>query len=122
MELVMQPLLLVLLNILRQKSFRYLHQEAISSPLFQSKFYRHPSCTIFLAVGNTQCTHCNKAETKENKGLKKKDSNLSIPAKLHAPIKHTAPERIKLTLQNIHLENKSLKSEIEQMKNEIENK
>ena len=45
-----------------------------------------------------------------------------IPAKLHAPIKHTAPERIKLTLQNIRLENKSLKSEVEQMKLEIEEK
>ena len=41
---------------------------------------------------------------------------------MHAPIKHTAPERIKLTLQNIRLENKSLKSEVEQMKLEIEEK
>ena len=43
-----------------------------------------------------------------------------IPAKLHALIKNTAPERIKLTMQNIRLENKMLKSEIEQMKHEIE--
>ena len=96
--------------------------EALSSPLFQSKFYRHASCSIFLAVGNTNCTHCNKAGTKEMKRLKQKESNLLVPAKLHAPVKYTAPERIKLTLQNYRLENKSLKSEIQQMKLEIENK
>ena len=104
------------------KIFTFSSPESISSPLFQSKVYRHPSCTMFLAVGNTKCTHCNKAETKEIESLKKKESNLLIPAKLHAPIKHTAPERIKLTLQNIRLENKSLKSEVEQMKLEIEEK
>ena len=96
--------------------------EALSSPLFQSKFYRHASCSIFLAVGNTNCTHCNKAGTKEMKRLKQKESNLLVPAKLHAPVKYTAPKRIKLTLQNYRLENKSLKSEIQQMKLEIENK
>ena len=50
--------------------------EAISSPLFRSKCYRHPSCSIFLAVGNTNCTYCSKAETKEMKRLKQKESNL----------------------------------------------
>ena len=34
---------------------------------------------------------------KEIKNLKKKEQNLMIPAKLHAPIKNTAPECIKLT-------------------------
>ena len=56
------------------------------------------------------------------KRLKQKESNLLVSAKLHAPVKYTAPERIKLTLQNYRLENKSLKSEIQQMKLEIENK
>ena len=56
---------------------------AIISPLFQSKCYRHPSCSIyfFLAVGNTNCTHCNKAETKELKRLKQKESKLLVAAK-----------------------------------------
>ena len=56
------------------------------------------------------------------KRLKQKESNLLVPAKLHAPVKYTASERIKLTLQNYRLENKSIKSEIQQMKFEIENK
>ena len=75
---------------------------------------------MLLPTDSTQCSHCNKAEIKENKNLKKKEQNLMIPAKLHAPIKNTAPERIKLTMQNIRLENKMLKLEIEQMKHEIE--
>ena len=102
------------------KFFSLSSADASTSPLYQSKFYRHPSCTVLLPTDSTQCSHCNKAEIKEIKNLKKKEQNLMIPAKLHAPIKNTAPERIKLTMQNIRLENKMLKSEIEQMKHEIE--
>ena len=105
------------------KYFSLSSPEAISSPLFQSKCYRHPSCSIFFfAVDNTNCTHCSKAETKEMKRLKQKESNLLVAAELHAPVKHTAPQRVKLTLQNDRKENKSLKSEIEQIKLEIKNK
>ena len=57
-----------------------------------------------------------------SKKIKTEKSNLLVAAKLHAPVKHTAPERIKLTVQTYRIENKSLKSEIEQMKLEIENK
>ena len=32
------------------KIFTFSSPESISSPLFQSKVYRHPSCTMFLAV------------------------------------------------------------------------
>ena len=56
------------------------------------------------------------------KRLKQKEGNLLVAAKLHAPVKHTTPERIKLTLHNYRIENKSLKSEIEQIKLEIKNK
>ena len=59
---------------------------------------------------------------KEMKGLKRKGSNLLIPANLYEPIKNTNSERIKLTMQNVHLENKALKSKTEPMKFEIENK
>ena len=54
--------------------------------------------------------------------MKRKGSNLLIPAKLHASIKNTNSERIKSTMQNIHLENKALKSKTEQIKFEFENK
>ena len=77
------------------KYFSLSSPEAISSPLFQSKCYRHPSCSIFLVVGNTNCTHCSKEETKEMKRLKQKKSNLLVAAKLHSPVKHTPPERRK---------------------------
>ncbi len=96
--------------------------DATSTPLHQSKFYRHPSCSVLLSAGNTKCTHCIKAEAKEIKSLKRKESNLSTPEKLHASIKNTAPERIKLTLQNIRSENKALKCDIKEMKQEIAGK
>ena len=39
--------------------------------------------------------------------------------KSHAVVANTDPERIKITMQNIYLEKKALKSEIEQTKFEI---
>ena len=48
--------------------------------------------------------------------MKRKENYLLISAKLHAPIKNTDPEHIKLTIQNIQLVNKALESEIEQMR------
>ena len=53
--------------------------------------------------------------------MKRKKDNLTLPAKVKSPISLTSPARIKLTLQNYRLENKELKSEIEQMQKEIQN-
>ena len=52
--------------------------------------------------------------------MKRKKDNLTLPAKVKAPISLTSA-RIKLTLQNYRLENKELKSEIGQMQKEIQN-
>lgn len=104
------------------KIFSLSEFNAASSPLHQSVFYRHPSCAVFLEPGSSKCIHCIDAEKKELISLNKREKKLLTPAKLNAPIKHTDPERVKLTMQNIRLENKLLKSEIEKMKNEIVNK
>ena len=44
--------------------------------------------------------------------LKRKRNNLISPAKLKAPVTLTSPERIKLTLQGLHVENKQLQEEL----------
>ena len=49
----------------------------------------------------------------------RKKGNIALPAKAKAPVSLTSPERIKLTLRNYRLENKDLKSKIEQMQKEI---
>ena len=56
---------------------------------------------FFFLQFSSKCTHCGKAKIKKIKILKRKESNLFIPSKLHEAIKNADPERIKLTLQNI---------------------
>ena len=111
--------MLVLLNSLFQKFFVYRLHFSIYR-LF--KFYRHAYCTKFLSVG-AKFTHCGMAKQKKNevKSLKRKEKSLLIPANLHASI-NIDLECIKQATQNIRLKNKTLKSETEQMKFEIENK
>ena len=94
--------------------------QASSSPLSQSKAYRSSLCLIFVDEScNTECSACLKTKKKANIYSKRKDDNLNVPARLNAPIKFTALEKLKLTLQNYRIENKVLKSEIEQMRIEI---
>ena len=52
--------------------------------------------------------------------MKRKSNSELTPAKLHAPISLTSPERIKLAFQEYRLENKQLKTELESTKQEIQ--
>ena len=92
--------------------------ELSASPLSQTVFYRALDCTI-LSQDQQQCKRCLSLEAKEIKRLKRKRDNLKVPAKLNAPISHTSSERIKATLQSYRLENKHLKSQIEEMNIEL---
>ena len=84
----------------------------------QTEHSRCTSCEILTECG--QCTSCEDAEKAEKKNLKRKSNSELTPAKLHAPISLTSPERIKLALQEYRLENKQLKTELECMKQEIQ--
>ena len=88
------------------------------SSLIQTKFYRSPLCVI-LSIENKQCQECKKIESKEVNSAKRKLETLKSPAKLNAPLSGTSTERIKLTLQGIRLENKTLRAELQQMQAEI---
>ena len=96
------------------------YNQSLPSPLLQSKWARSPSCIVLINSSLIKCGSCSVAETKESLSLKRKRDNLILPAKLKAPISLTSHERIKLTLQNYRLENKRLKSEMEQMQKDIQ--
>lgn len=87
-----------------------------SFPLFQTKFFRAESCHLLISKTLSLCSSCSSHFKKESFSLKRKSENLAQPAKLHAPIMATAPEKVKLTLQSYRIQNKQLKCEIEEMK------
>ena len=94
----------------------------ITTKSAETKFYRGPSCTI---LSTTQfCTNCIKFESKKiaqfTKLTKKQNATNAIPAKPKAPISKLSTERLKSTLQHYRIENKLLKSEIEELKLAIE--
>ena len=92
--------------------------DTCTSPLHQTEFNRALSCQI-LTTAN-QCEECISSERRVAKATKRKRDNLTVPAKLNAPISQTSTERVKLTLQGYRAENRALKSQIEEIKQELE--
>lgn len=90
-----------------------------SSPLFQSKWYRPPVCCLLIYKDLEKCSACEKVEKQETLSLKRKRNNLNVPAKLKAPIMLTSPERVKLTIQGLRMENKQLQEELVKLRAEI---
>ena len=90
------------------------------SPLFQTKYYCSSSCQVLISKGVEKCSACIIVERKGLLSLKRKRNNLISPAKLKAPVTLTSPERIKLTLQGLRVENKQLQEEL--VKNPRRNK
>ena len=88
------------------------------SPLHQTEFNRALSCQILTATD--QCNDCTSCQGKVAKAAKRKRGNLTIPAKLNAPISQTSTERVKLTLQEYRAENRALKAQIEEIRQELE--
>ena len=66
-----------------------------------------------------QCLPCTQQAAKANKSHEIKSKNLAKPAHPNAPVSKTAPERIKLTLQEQRLRCAELERQIEEMKIEI---
>ena len=120
MVLVFQILLLVYLTFC-SKRFYFIVYRVYQVSIIPIQILSTLILFYFLSFGSKH-TNCNKAERQEIEIFKRKENNLLIPVKLYAPIKNTDTECLKLTMQNIRLENKALKSENEQMKFRIENK
>ena len=88
--------------------------------LQETVFYRPINCKILVDSLKIDCDICIKFHKKFEVCVKRKLSSLVIPAKLKAPISRTDPVKIKLTLQNIRAENKTLKNEVKQLQTEID--
>ena len=68
-----------------------------------------------------KCSACIIVERKEHLSLKRKRKNFISPAKLKVPVTLTSPERIKLTLQGLPVENKQSQEEIVKIREEKNN-
>ena len=90
-------------------------------PLYESIFYWSNECSILTKT--SVCIGCSKKQKKllqrSNKSIKRKANSLTITLKRKAPISLTSPERIKVTIQSYRIENKMLKSEIQNLQHEI---
>ena len=69
------------------------------------------------------CIGCSQKQKKllqrSNKSIKRKANSLTITLKPKAPISLTSPETIKVTIQSYRIQNKMLKSEIQNLQHEI---
>lgn len=91
----------------------------------QLEYLRSKSCLILLS-SNTVCKPCNDLQIRTVIEMRRKESNLKLPAKSTAPVKFTSPERLKLamqqqrkTIQEQQLECAQLSTRIEEMKQEL---
>ena len=88
----------------------------------EKNFYRSPLC--ILLSSNKTCTRClyfesNKVSQTKKITTKQSAANL-IPAKSKAPISKLPNKRVKVTLQHYRIENKALKSKIDELQLELE--
>ena len=85
---------------------------------FRSVVYcRSTGCTVLGSV--KKCSSCEMYDKSVRSANKVSDAKLLQPCKLKAPISVTAPERVKLTLQNTRLRCTQLENEVEHMRSEI---
>ena len=83
----------------------------------ENKLYRSPLC--ILLSSNETCTKCYNFESKKvsqtMKMTAKQSATNLIPAKSKAPTSKLSNEYVKVTLQNYWIENKALKSKIDEL-------
>lgn len=85
----------------------------------QLEYWRTRDCEVLVEHGE-QCCVCYKYSHKSEVDQKAKQRKLAKPAHLFAPVSHTTPERIKLTLKTQRLKCAELERKLEEMKSEIE--
>ena len=102
------------------RKFSYLEFQQSSSPrrFLQDEFLRAGNCPLLIS-GKNQCSSCLGHGANLIYESRRKESRLKEPAKLFAPVKFTAPERIKLTLQQNRLKCKQLEEQIEEMRQSL---
>ena len=90
-------------------------------PLHESIFYRLNECSILTKT--SVCIGFGQKQKnllkRNNKSIKRKANSLTMPLKPKVPISLTSPERIQVTIQSYRIENKILKSKIQNLQHEI---
>ena len=104
----------------RKFSFLEYQQSSSQKRWLQDEFLRSANCSLLL-LGKNQCSSCLAQGANFIYESRRKESRLNEPAKLFAPIKFTAPERIKLTLQQNRLKCKQFEQQIEDMRQSLAN-
>eukprot|EP00795_Rhopilema_esculentum_P002186 gene2187-17777_t len=94
-----------------------LSMDESSKQYARKEYWRSILCSI-ISPGE-QCLPCAQQAAKANKPHEIRAKNLAKPAHPNAPVSKTAPERIKLTLQEQRLRCAELERQIEEMKIEI---
>ena len=89
-----------------------------SSPYPRKEYWRDMKCLV-LSPG-TRCASCMQHLKVSSKRLGVKKKNPEKPAHLNAPISKTAPERIKLTLQQQRLHCANLEAQLADMRHELQ--
>ena len=96
---------------------------SIDYSFYESIFYWSNECSILTKT--SVCIGCSQKQKKllqrNNKSIKRKANSSTIPLKPQAPISLTSPEIIKVTIQSYRIENKILKSEIQNFNTKYQN-
>ena len=105
--------------IMKTETFSTDETDELSIDPFPSvAFMRSVNCQ--LLVNNDVCYACKTYSQSHFQDQSIKSKRLHEPAKLKAPISKTAPQRIKLTLQQSRLKCKQLEQELNKMKKELQ--
>ena len=83
------------------------------------EYWRTRGCAVLFDDGE-QCCSCHYYSHKSELSHTAKQKKLAEPAHLFSPVSHTAPERIKLTLQMQRFKCAELEQKLEEMKLEIQ--
>lgn len=81
-------------------------------------YWRSNEC-LLMCKDTERCDQCESYLSSHKKQKQIKTRRLSVPANLNAPVTKTAPERLKLSLQQHRLKCAELKRELNSMKKEI---
>ena len=80
---------------------------------YRSKSYNRPcNCLVLVSSGIKQCKSCVNVTKNTNKAKARKEKRINTPARLHAPLSHTHPNRVALALQEQRQLNKELQAQI----------
>ena len=89
-----------------------------SSPYPRKEYWRDMKCLVLSP--SARCVSCTQHLKVSLKMMGVKKKNLEKPAHLNAPISKTAPERIKLTLQQQRLHCANLEAQLADMRDELQ--